>query len=112
MRLSICLWNDTLYHFILLIFVKKIEDKIIFFFFSSRRRHTRSYGDWSSDVCLFRSRVDDPADQPWHRAGGSDARDADRATRVSTRGASGARGGGRAASERAGWGRVWEYRGV
>src|SRR5438094_10563743 len=24
---------------------------IIFFFFSSRRRHTRSYGDWSSDVC-------------------------------------------------------------
>src|SRR6266705_4580895 len=30
----------------------------ILFFFSSRRRHTRSYGDWSSDVCssdlLFR----------------------------------------------------------
>src|SRR5207248_4079961 len=29
-----------------------------FFFFSSRRRHTRSYGDWSSDVCssdLFES---------------------------------------------------------
>src|SRR6266516_2255522 len=24
---------------------------IVFFFFSSRRRHTRSYGDWSSDVC-------------------------------------------------------------
>src|SRR5437867_5382258 len=23
----------------------------ISFFFSSRRRHTRSYGDWSSDVC-------------------------------------------------------------
>src|SRR6266516_6924289 len=23
----------------------------IFFFFSSRRRHTRSYGDWSSDMC-------------------------------------------------------------
>src|SRR6266516_6527541 len=22
-----------------------------FFFFSSRRRHTRSYGDWSTDVC-------------------------------------------------------------
>src|SRR6266516_3811989 len=22
-----------------------------YFFFSSRRRHTRSYGDWSSDVC-------------------------------------------------------------
>src|SRR5437867_12270345 len=30
-----------------------------FFFFSSRRRHTRSYGDWSSDVCssdLYRRR--------------------------------------------------------
>src|SRR5437867_8186919 len=24
---------------------------VICFFFSSRRRHTRSYGDWSSDVC-------------------------------------------------------------
>src|SRR5207248_7303748 len=23
----------------------------LMFFFSSRRRHTRSYGDWSSDVC-------------------------------------------------------------
>src|SRR5574340_1473404 len=22
-----------------------------FFFFSSRRRHTRSFGDWSSEVC-------------------------------------------------------------
>src|SRR5437868_9714646 len=28
-----------------------------FFFFSSRRRHTRSKRDWSSDVCLFRSRL-------------------------------------------------------
>src|SRR5437867_209757 len=26
-------------------------DIVCFFFFSSRRRHTRSYGDWSSDVC-------------------------------------------------------------
>src|SRR5207248_4800453 len=26
-------------------------DLLFFFFFSSRRRHTRSYGDWSSDVC-------------------------------------------------------------
>src|SRR5437867_13239611 len=25
--------------------------EIVCFFFSSRRRHTRSYGDWSSDVC-------------------------------------------------------------
>src|SRR3712207_9058901 len=28
------------------------------FFFSSRRRHTRYWRDWSSDVWLFRSRVD------------------------------------------------------
>src|SRR6266705_5127899 len=26
-------------------------DAFFRFFFSSRRRHTRSYGDWSSDVC-------------------------------------------------------------
>src|SRR5207248_5506778 len=25
--------------------------ELFFFLFSSRRRHTRSYGDWSSDVC-------------------------------------------------------------
>src|SRR5207248_7590052 len=29
-----------------------------FFFFSSRRRHTRSYGDWSSDVCSSDLRPD------------------------------------------------------
>src|SRR5438094_554481 len=28
-----------------------IRSFFFFFFFSSRRRHTRSYGDWSSDVC-------------------------------------------------------------
>src|SRR6266705_2328395 len=28
-----------------------LVDFIVLFFFSSRRRHTRSYGDWSSDVC-------------------------------------------------------------
>src|SRR5207248_7891671 len=28
-----------------------VADVILCFFFSSRRRHTRSYGDWSSDVC-------------------------------------------------------------
>src|SRR5207248_7559657 len=28
-----------------------ISVSIFVFFFSSRRRHTRSYGDWSSDVC-------------------------------------------------------------
>src|SRR5207248_4149610 len=27
------------------------ESGEVVFFFSSRRRHTRSYGDWSSDVC-------------------------------------------------------------
>src|SRR5207248_5921178 len=26
-------------------------ESVFVFFFSSRRRHTRSYGDWSSDVC-------------------------------------------------------------
>src|SRR5207248_6767322 len=36
------------------------------FFFSSRRRHTRSYGDWSSDVCssdLIRSCAQDASEQ-------------------------------------------------
>src|SRR6266516_4204225 len=27
------------------------QRNLFFFFFSSRRRHTRSYGDWRSDVC-------------------------------------------------------------
>src|SRR5207248_5815638 len=31
--------------------VLHLPASIVFFFFSSRRRHTRSYGDWSSDVC-------------------------------------------------------------
>src|SRR5207248_6487255 len=29
----------------------KVARQVDAFFFSSRRRHTRSYGDWSSDVC-------------------------------------------------------------
>src|SRR6266705_1984552 len=32
-------------------FFATTQDKHYAFFFSSRRRHTRSYGDWSSDVC-------------------------------------------------------------
>src|SRR6266516_6018496 len=37
-------------HFILvIIYYQKLITIILFF--SSRRRHTRSYGDWSSDVC-------------------------------------------------------------
>src|SRR5207248_6938807 len=28
-----------------------VSNRLYYFFFSSRRRHTRSYGDWSSDVC-------------------------------------------------------------
>src|SRR5207248_3922037 len=35
-------------------------------FFSSRRRHTRSYGDWSSDVCssdLAQARTQKPVEQ-------------------------------------------------
>src|SRR5207248_7671544 len=31
---------------------------LFFFFFSSRRRHTRSYGDWSSDVCSSDLRIE------------------------------------------------------
>src|SRR5207248_5711403 len=40
--------------------------------FSSRRRHTRSYGDWSSDVCSsdLGSRVADTRESYWHRATG------------------------------------------
>src|SRR5207248_8369517 len=34
---------------LLVVFVSFCD--FLFFFFSSRRRHTRSYGDWSSDVC-------------------------------------------------------------
>src|SRR5207248_7611097 len=33
------------------VFDVRLFDGSFFFFFSSRRRHTRSYGDWSSDVC-------------------------------------------------------------
>src|SRR5207248_5665858 len=37
----------------------------LFFFFSSRRRHTRSYGDWSSDVCSSDlPRANRQSDQP------------------------------------------------
>src|SRR5207248_7556618 len=39
-------------------------DRTLSFFFSSRRRHTRSYGDWSSDVCSS----DLPAASIGHRA--------------------------------------------
>src|SRR5207248_5787964 len=39
---------------------------MVFFFFSSRRRHTRSYGDWSSDVCSS----DLDAEQPRVRGAG------------------------------------------
>src|SRR5438094_2927582 len=40
-----CSCRLILYVFVLLFLFS------FFFFFSSRRRHTRSYGDWSSDVC-------------------------------------------------------------
>src|SRR5437867_5992528 len=59
---------DNLYYFVMCLFVYYTNiyytsfifflyylcisfDFFFFFFFSSRRRHTRSYGDWSSDVC-------------------------------------------------------------
>src|SRR5207248_7706280 len=35
---------------------------IVVFFFSSRRRHTRSYGDWSSDVCSSDLSTEDQRD--------------------------------------------------
>src|SRR5437867_10077963 len=38
--------SDVLIYFFVCMFYV-----FFFFFFSSRRRHTRSYGDWSSDVC-------------------------------------------------------------
>src|SRR5438094_6688730 len=41
------------------------------FFFSSRRRHTRSYGDWSSDVCSSDLARDRAVGTP--RAGGGGA---------------------------------------
>src|SRR5207248_5452922 len=31
--------------------LRDLDPRFFAFFFSSRRRHTRSYGDWSSDVC-------------------------------------------------------------
>src|SRR6266516_5564398 len=43
-----------------------------FFFFSSRRRHTRSYGDWSSDVCSSDLRAGGPCGRSrcWSEAQG------------------------------------------
>src|SRR6266516_5055815 len=34
-----------------------VNSLVFCLFFSSRRRHTRSYGDWSSDVCSSDLRV-------------------------------------------------------
>src|SRR5207248_4156392 len=47
-----------------------IDCLFLIFFFSSRRRHTRSYGDWSSDVCssdLVRRRCHCPGSTAPHR---------------------------------------------
>src|SRR5438094_6443073 len=38
------------------------------FFFSCRRRHTRSYGDWSSDVCSSDLQEPEVVDKPEGRA--------------------------------------------
>src|SRR5207248_3242741 len=40
-----------LLYYILILYMHVVLIYFFFFFFSSRRRHTRSYGDWSSDVC-------------------------------------------------------------
>src|SRR5207248_3302892 len=48
-----------------------------FFFFSSRRRHTRSYGDWSSDVCSSDYRAAAPPYErrrSWQRSAASHPR--------------------------------------
>src|SRR5437867_4745752 len=42
---SFCYFLAFIFFFIVIVLF------YFFFFFSSRRRHTRSYGDWSSDVC-------------------------------------------------------------
>src|SRR5438094_4762264 len=47
-----------------------VPDVCAFFFFSSRRRHTRSYGDWSSDVCS--SDLEPGQEQPVHTHAGAD----------------------------------------
>src|SRR6266705_2498201 len=39
------------FFFFFIFFFFFVRVNCYFFFFSSRRRHTRSYGDWSSDVC-------------------------------------------------------------
>src|SRR5574342_1189088 len=45
---------------------------MFFFFFSSRRRHTRSGGDWSSDVCSSDLLVQRLADAPRRTEGRKD----------------------------------------
>src|SRR5476649_2715079 len=40
--------NDA---YVLCVSLCAVEKRRVIFFFSSRRRHTRSLGDWSSDVC-------------------------------------------------------------
>src|SRR6266516_5158414 len=40
---------DDLFFFFFYLYI--CFQPVTFFFFSSRRRYTRSYGDWSSDVC-------------------------------------------------------------
>src|SRR5437867_81248 len=42
---------NTILHELNPLFTINVTMRDIKFFFSSRRRHTRSYGDWSSDVC-------------------------------------------------------------
>src|SRR6266516_1954928 len=35
----------------IIVFKRKFGVLVFYFVFAIRRRHTRSYGDWSSDVC-------------------------------------------------------------
>src|SRR5438094_8243208 len=56
-----------------------------FFFFSSRRRHTRSYGDWSSDVCSSDLRAIRPSRIDRDRRHRIDGQSEDRAGRGANR---------------------------
>src|SRR5437867_7141182 len=54
--MAVIMWSGSLVSVVstplsLLHMFRAVVFLVFFFFFSSRRRHTRSYGDWSSDVC-------------------------------------------------------------
>src|SRR5207248_3844889 len=50
-RLVLYAYVGVIWFYLVVLLLFFIYFLFFFFFFSSRRRHTRSYGDWSSDVC-------------------------------------------------------------